>query len=305
MARWQAGLLLLFASLIWGSTFTAQHLAMEHIGPILYTGARFLLGALVVLPFALSQAGRKTRTEGWRLGGRDVLGIACTGAALFTGALLQQKGIMGTSVSNAGFLTALYVPLTPVIALAVLRQAPHWAVWPAAAACTAGAYVLAGGNLSAIREGDGWIMAGAVFWAMHVLLVGAMARRTGAPFVVASGQFFVCAALGLAWGAATETWTAAGLVAAIPTTAYAGLLSVGVGFTLQVVAQRHTPAPDAAIILSMETVFAALTGMIVLGERLGPVELGGCAMILAGALAVELLPVWLPSRGRRRAPSTP
>ena len=304
MTRWQAGLLLLVASLIWGSTFTVQHLAMEHIGPILYTGARFLLGALVVLPFALIQARRLARHDGWRLRRSDALGIAGTGTALFLGALLQQWGIMGTTVSNAGFLTALYVPLTPVLALLVLRQTPHWAVWPAAAGCTVGAYVLAGGNLTAIQSGDLWVMAGAVFWAVHVLLVGAMARRTGAPFVVASGQFFVCAVLGLAWGGMMEAWTLDGLIAAIPTTLYAGVLSVGIGFTLQVWGQRFTPAPDAAILLSMESVFAALTGMIVLGERLGPLEIGGCALILAGALAVELVPIWLPERPRRHASTT-
>jgi drug/metabolite transporter (DMT)-like permease len=293
MTRLQANLLLLVTAVIWGSTFTVQQLAMQHIGPMLYTGARFLLGALVVLPFALSQAGRLSRDEDWRLNRLDVFGLAALGTVLFFGALLQQIGIKYTTVANAGFLTALYVPLVPVLALIFLKQAPHWAVWPSAIGCTAGAYILSGGDVTAIRAGDLWVIAGALFWAVHVLLIGIMARRTGAPYVVACAQFAVCAVLGLVWGWATEPASLEILLAAMPYTFYAGVFSVGIGFTLQVVAQRHTPAPDAAIILSSETVFAAVTGVVFLGEVLGVPEITGCGLILAGVLAVELVPLWL------------
>ena len=183
----------------------------------------------------------------------------------------------------------------------MLRNAPHWAVWPAAAGCTAGAYVLAGGDITAIHAGDLWVIAGAFFWAIHVLLVGAMARRTGAPFVVASAQFFVCAVWGLTWGGISEPVSLEVVRAALPYIAYGGILSVGFGFTLQVVAQRHTPAPDAAIILSSETVFAAITGVIFLGEVLGPIDILGCALILSGVLAVELLPLLMTGRRPRVA----
>lgn len=300
MTRLQANMVLLVTAIVWGSTFTVQQLAMAHLGPIIYTGARFLLGALIVLPLAIAQRRRMMR-DGWHLSPAERGGLVLIGICLFLGALLQQIGITYTTVSNAGFLTALYVPLTPIIAVLALRQFPHWSVWPAAAGCTIGAYVLSGGELAAMRTGDLWVIAGAFFWAIHVLLVGALARRTGAPFVVACVQFFVCAALGLGWGVASEPISLAALIAAAPYIAYGGVMSVGIGFTLQVVGQQHTPAPDAAIILSSETVFAALTGMIFLGERLNAVELGGCALILAGVLAVELLPVWLSMRPARKA----
>jgi len=300
MSRLQANFVLLFAALIWGSTFTVQQLAMAHIGPMLYTGTRFLLGAFVVLPFAWKQAGRLSRAEGWRLSGVDLLGLLLTGCALFLGALLQQIGIKYTSVANAGFLTALYVPFTPLLALIFLRRAPHWAIWPAAAGCTAGAYILSGGNLTMISAGDLWVLGGSVFWAVHVLLVGAMAQRTGAPFVVAAAQFLVCSALGMAGGAMTEPVSLDILWAALPYIAYAGILSVGLGFTSQVIGQRHTPAPDAAIILSSESVFAVVTGVIFLGEVLGAADLLGCALILSGVLAVELLPLWLNGQRRRK-----
>lgn len=295
MTRLQANMVLLVTAVVWGTTFTVQQLAMAHVGPMIYTGTRFLLGALMVLPLAVVQGRRLKREAGWRLAPGDRLGLLVLGVCLFVGALLQQIGIAYTTVSNAGFLTALYVPLTPLIALVFLRQVPHWVVWPAAAGCTAGAYILAGGDIAAIRAGDLWVIAGAFFWAIHVLLVGALARRTGAPIVVACAQFFVCAALGLLWGAASEPITLAALAAAAPYIAYGGVMSVGIGFTLQVVGQAHTPAPDAAIILSSETVFAALTGMVFLGERLGALELAGCALILAGVLVVELLPARLSS----------
>lgn len=299
MTRLQANVILLLTAVVWGTTFAVQQLAMAHVGPIFYTGARFLLGGLMVLPLALHQRRRLAGETGWYLAPAERGGLIVIGICLFLGALLQQIGITYTTVSNAGFLTALYVPLTPIIAVIALRQFPHWSVWPAAAGCTVGAYVLSGGDLAAIRAGDLWVIAGAFFWAIHVLLVGALARRTGAPFVVACAQFFVCAALGLGWGAATEPVTLDALIAAAPYIAYGGVMSVGLGFTLQVVGQQHTPAPDAAIILSSETVFAALTGMIFLGERLGLAELLGCGLILVGVLAVELLPLWLAPRPAR------
>ena len=296
MTRFRANLLLLVTALIWGSTFTVQQLAMEHIGPMLYTGARFLLGALVVLPFAVWQARRLSAAEDWRLNRGDLIGLVVIGTVLFAGALLQQIGIKFTTVANAGFLTALYVPLTPIIALVVFRQFPHWSVWPAAVGCTAGAYVLSGGDIMAISAGDFWVIVGSVFWAIHVLMVGIMARRTRAPFVVATAQFTVCAVWGIAWGVATEPVSFEILRDAFPYTVYAGVFSVGIGFTLQVVAQQHTPGPDAAIILSSETVFAAMTGMIFLGEVLSVIGYLGCAMILTGVLAVELLPMAFPRR---------
>ncbi|MCB2099531.1 MAG: DMT family transporter [Rhodobacterales bacterium] len=299
MTRLQANAVLLVATMIWGATFTVQQMTAPFIGASQFTGSRFLLGALLVLPLALRQAARKRRDEGWRLTRRHGVMIGLTGVALFLGAVLQQIGIAGTTVANAGFLTGLYVPLTPLIALMVLRKPPHWAVWPAAAVCLAGVYVLSGGELAALTVGDLWVIGGALFWAIHILLVGTVAQATGAPLVVAVGQFAACAVLGLGWGLATEPVAWDLLPRALPGVLFAGLVSVGLGFTLQVVGQRHTPPADAAIILSAETVFAAITGAIVLGERLSPLELTGCAMILAGVLSVELLPLW--AKGRRRA----
>lgn len=300
MRRLHANLLLLVAALIWGVTFSVQQMAMEHIGPVLFTGLRFLLGALVVLPFAVNEMRTKRQRENWRLDRGALPWWVLTGTVLFTAALLQQFGIAATTVANAGFLTALYVPLTPILAILVLRQLPHPAIWPAAMACVGGAYLMAGGALDDVREGDAWVIAGALFWATHILLIGAMTARTGAPFVISFVQFLVCGVLGAIWGGATEPLSFADLSAAAPMLAFSGFLSVGVGFTLQVVGQRHTPAADASIILSAETVFAALAGAVLLGEHLGALEIGGGALILAGVLAVEVLPLTIAKVKARR-----
>lgn len=301
MRRLHANLLLLLAALIWGVTFSIQQMAMEHIGPILFTGIRFCMGALVVLPLALREIRTKRTREGWSLDRGALPWLAATGTVLFMASLFQQFGIALTTVANAGFLTALYVPLTPVLAMIVLRQIPHPAIWPAAAACLSGAYLMSGGVLDDIRAGDAWVILGALFWAVHILLIGAMTQRVGAPFVISCVQFTVCGVWGMVWGGVSETLTLDALIGAAPMLAFSGLLSVGVGFTLQVVGQRHTPAADASIILSAETVFAALAGAVLLGESLGVLEWSGGALILGGVLAVELLPLTVAKVRKHRA----
>ncbi len=289
MTRLQANLLLALAAMIWGSSFVVQQIGTGNLGTISFTGSRFLLGAFVVLPLALRQLRQRSR-EGYSFSCRDRLGILCTGAVLLTAAVLQQHGILRTSVTNSGFLTALYVPLVPVLGLVLLRRRVHFAIWPASIGCFVGTYILSGASEVSLAVGDLWVIASTIFWAGHVMLVGIMAGRTQAPLVVAAGQFLVCGLGGLLLGFVVEGPQAADFAGAVWGILYMGIFSVGMAFTLQVVGQRHTPAADAAIILSAETVFAALGGMIFLGERLSLFQLSGALLILAGILAVELLP---------------
>ena len=301
MRRLHANLLLLIAALIWGVTFSLQQMAMAHIGPAYFTGIRFALGAVALLPLAIWEVRKLQKQSDWKLERPHMAGMLAVGCALFLGAWLQQVGIASTTVANAGFLTALYVPLTPVLALLFLRRSPHPAIWPAAAACMGGAYLMAGGSMDVMRDGDLWVIGGALFWAIHILLVGWVSMRTGAPFLISCVQFSVCGVLGLSWGGVAEVITWDGFMGALPMIAFAGLFSTAVGFTLQVVGQRHTPAADAAVILSAETVFAVLAGAVLLGERIGALGLAGGALILAGVLAVELLPLWARKRRKARA----
>ncbi len=291
MTRLQANLLLLLTALIWGSTFVVQQVATGDLGAIVFTSARFFMGGLVVLPMACIQYARIQHTlkpitlKYW-------LGMVITGFVLFAAAVLQQIGVFHTTVANAGFLTALYVPLVPVFAFFVLKTKVHWSVWPSSVGCLAGTYIMGGAQALSLSTGDLWVISSALFWAIHVLMVGAMATRTQAPLVVAAVQFMVCSAAGLCVGIVVEQPSLADFAGAWFGIFYAGILSVGTAFTLQVVAQRCSPAPDAAIILSSETVFAALAGYIFLGQTLSIAQLTGAALILAGILMVQLLPLY-------------
>ena len=290
MNRLQANLLLTLAAMIWGSSFVVQQIGTGELGTITFTGARFLVGALVVLPFAVKQFMRVDRSER-RFQSSDWQGMVVTGCVLFIAAALQQHGILRTTVTNSGFLTALYVPLVPVLGLIVLRRKVHFSIWPASLCCFLGTYILSGAQQVDLVVGDLWVISSTVFWATHVLLVGIFASRTRAPLVVAGVQFLVSGCVGLFLGIITESPSLAQVIGAGWGICYIGIFSVGMAFTLQVVGQRFTPAADAAIILSSETVFAALGGMIFLGERLTPLQLSGGLLILTSILAVELLPM--------------
>ncbi len=303
MSRIQANLLLTFVALIWGSAFVAQNRAMADVGPLLFTGVRFLVGSLVVLPLAVIEWRRLGR-EGRPLSWSDGVHIAGLGALMMLGAVMQQIGIQFTSVTNAGFLTAVYVPLVPVLAWLLLRQVAHWSVWPAAAGCLVGAFLLSGAHELRIAVGDLWVLGSAVPWAVHVLMVGRWADRMAAPFLVASGQFAVCGLLSLGAATVMEPLRWDGLLAAAGPIVYTGVLSVGVAFTAQVVAQRYAHAADAAIILSSETLFAAAFGYVLLGERLDTNGLLGCGLMLACILLVQLTPL-VGTLRRRRILTTP
>ena len=323
MPRLQANALLLLAALIWGSAFVGQAWGMDSMGPLTFTGLRFVLGAAVVAPLAWREW-QSMVAAGHPPGGDHVRGIALLGSLLCTGVVMQQVGLMTTTVTNAGFLTALYVPLVPVLAWALekrtpgrpkcfsspsggrspqggglggalQRQAPHWTVWPAAAGCLAGTWLLTGASPQSLQVGDLWLLASAAPWAVHVLLVGQVANRLRGAYLLACGQFVVCAVIALLLGLATEPIALDGLRSAAGAIAYTGVLSVGVGFTLQVVGQRHAPASDAAIVLSSETVFAALFGAAFMGDRLGATGLAGCALILLCIVLVQTVPALKPS----------
>ena len=302
LSRLQADGLLLFVALIWGSAFVAQNWGMATVGPMTFTGVRFLIGALVVAPLAWREQ-RALRQRGLRLHRTDHARIAGLGALLCLGASLQQVGIISTTVTNAGFLTAVYVPLVPLAAWWLLRERIHPAVWPCALACLVGTWLLSGAGQVAFAPGDAWVLASVLPWTLHVLWVGRVAEKLAAPFTVACGQFVACGALALVVAVLGETIALDGLWAARGAIAYTAVVSVGIGFTAQVVGQRWTQPADAAIILSSETLFAALFGALLMGDRLGVTGWLGCGLMLAGIVAVQLLPRRAVDAGRTRAAS--
>ncbi|HEY8973270.1 MAG TPA: DMT family transporter [Burkholderiaceae bacterium] len=304
LTRARSNLILLGVSLIWASAFVAQAVAARHLGASTFTGLRFALGAAVVAPLAWREWHmlRARRREPRR---RDLAHIAGLGTLLFLGAAMQQMGMATTTVTNTGFLSALYIPLVPLLAWVASRQAPHWTTWLAAAGCVVGSWLLTGGgSLSAFRTGDWWIIASSLPWSVHVMLVGRAANRLHGAMLVACGQFIACSVLALAFGLATEPLSADGFRQALWPIAYTGVLSVGLGFTLQVVAQRHTRPADSAIVLSSETVFTAAFGAVFMGDRMGAAGLAGCALILACVLMVQLQPIvwrWFADSGSKAA----
>ncbi|MFY7865391.1 DMT family transporter [Roseateles sp.] len=291
MSRIRANLLLIFIAVIWGSAFVAQSLGMDHLGPMAFTGIRFLIGALVVAPL-MWREWQTLKTQGRPLRRVDGAKIAGLGSLLLMGAAMQQIGIVSTTVTNAGFLTALYVPLVPVLGWLLWRHLPHWSVWPGALACLVGAYLLSGAQSLTIGRGDLWVILSALPWAFHVVLIGRVADRMAAPFLVAGGQFAVCGVLALGWALFNEPISASAIQAAAGALLYTGVFSVGIAFTAQVVAQRYAHAADAAIILSSETLFAAMFGYFMMGDRLSPAGLLGCALIFTSMMLIQLIPMF-------------
>lgn len=289
MNRTRANTLLLVAALIWGTTFVAQSLGMAAVGPFTFTAVRFLMGSLVIVPLALREY-RRLRGCGVVLTRRDLASWCGLGVVLFLGVNCQQIGLMTTTVSNAGFLTALYVPLVPLLSWLLYRERLNPLIWPAVIGSLIGTFLLSGGQFSALTVGDYWVLLSTVFWGFHVLWVGRFAAKKGAPVLVALTQFLVCGVLSLVPMLAQEAVTASGLWQATPAILYGGILSVGIAYTLQVVAQSHSRPADAAILLSSELLFAAVAGAICLGEKLSSIQLIGGALIFACILAVQLLP---------------
>jgi len=285
--------LLMLTALIWGAAFVAQRIGMEHVGPFTFNGIRFALGALALQPLIWKMQQTRLR-EGGGAGmetGRLLRFGLMAGCVLFAGAALQQVGIVYTTAGKAGFITGLYVVMVPLFGLA-LKQRAGAGTWIGAVAAAAGLYLLSVNEDFTIAYGDVLELIGAVFWAGHVLLIGKLSPGMDGTDAVklAAAQFVVCSGLSLGAGLVTEPITMAGISGAAIPILYGGLMSVGVAYTLQVVAQRDADPAHAAIILSLEAVFAAVAGYFILGELLSLRALFGCGLMLGGMLLSQLKP---------------
>ena len=266
---------------------------MAGVEPFTFTGVRFLLGVCVVAPFAWRDW-REVSRRPERNARRDAKGILTLGLLLALGSTFQQIGITTTTVTNAGFLTALYVPLVPLVSWLLMRVRPHWSVWPTSVGCLVGTWLLSGAGQVSLSVGDTWVIASSLFWALHVFYVGRIADRIAAPFLVACGQFLVCGVASLLWAGLTETISLAGIRQAALPIAYTGVVSVGFAYTGQVIGQRYAAAADAAVIMSAETLFAALFGFLLMGDRLNATGLAGGALIFTCVIAVQMMPLMVP-----------
>lgn len=284
----RADLLMLLTAMIWGSAFVAQRLGMDAIGPFLYTGLRFALASLVLLPLVYWLGRRGGEHKPAPLNRGLLFGGLTMGLALSLGINLQQVGLLFTSVTNSGFITGLYVIVVPLLGL-VIGQRTGMGTWIGASLAVVGMFLLSVGEGFQVASGDWLQLAGAFVWGVHVLLVSFFASRHD-PLRLALLQFMTCAVLSLALALIFEEIQLDAIVAAGPAILYGGLFGVAVGFTLQVVAQKHAIASHAAIILSLEAVFAAIAGALLLGEALALKGYFGCALMFAGMLLAQLWP---------------
>jgi drug/metabolite transporter (DMT)-like permease len=286
--------MLLVCTMLWGFAFVAQKSAMDSMGPLTFAGVRYLLGGLLVLPLALWERRRRPTplsSSHWAL-------IIAMSLVFFIGSWLQQTGLATTTATNAGFLTGLYVFFVPLLGFLIFRSRPHPIIFAGVPLALVGIYYLNGGGLDSFNGGDGLIVISAVFWAMHVILLGHITRATGLPIFVSAVSFLFAGAVALGLAFVIETPTLQGIAAGWLEIAYAGILSTAVAFTFQAIGQQYVPPANAAIILSAESLFAAIGGALLLGDRLPPIGYAGAALIFAAIVAVEAIP---PLWSRRQA----
>ncbi len=276
---------LVLTTMLWGFAFVAQKSAMDAMGPLTFSAVRYALGGLAVLPLAIWEW-RRNRVS---IASRDWLLIAVVALAFFFGVWLQQAGLVLTTVTNGGFLTSLYVLFVPLLALGLFRHKPHKVVWIGMPLALLGIYLLNGARLDTLNFGDVLVIGSAVAWAVQVLLIGTVARRTGLPVTISVICFGATAVLSGVGAIGFEAPSLAAIGAGWIEILYTGLLSTAVGFTLQAIGQQYVPPANAAIILSAEGLFAALGGALA-GERLAVIGYAGSALIFAAIVMVEAVP---------------
>jgi drug/metabolite transporter (DMT)-like permease len=296
MTRLQANLLLLLAAALWGSGNVAQKTILADLGPFSAIGLRCLVAFLVVLPFAWRERRQLQLSSD---AGKLLAGVAVSFAAATT---LLQICYGGTSVTNAGFFVNTCSVMTPMIAWLLLRSKPSFMVFPAIALSIGGIFLMGGGVMAALSWGDGLALASAFFYALWAVLLGALLLRLPSPFFITAASFAFTALAGLTLGSlgldgADRPISLTAFAGAAPELLYLGVLSTGVAYTLQVIAQGHTTATSAMIIVSAEAIFGAIAASVILGEMLMPMGWAGAAMVTAGILLVAL-PSDYPRRKR-------
>ncbi|MEI8203294.1 MAG: DMT family transporter [Bacteroidota bacterium] len=277
-----SNLLLITAACIWGFAFVAQKQGSELLDVFTFNAIRFGLGTLVLLPLVFwirKKEGVQNMNLLWKAG------IVC-GVYLFGGAYFQQLGVSFTTAGNAGFITGLYVLIVPAAGL-FIGKSSGLSLWLGAILAVVGLYLLSVKEGFQISKGDIFVLLGAFVWAGHVLAVSHYAPKLNA-FLLASVQFGVCSVLSIFGMLLFESPSLSNITQSNIPLLYCGILSVGGAFTLQVIAQKKVHPAIASILLSLESVFAALGGWWILNEKMSLKELLGCAIMLAGIIVAQL-----------------
>ena len=281
----------LLCTFIWGTTFIAQDTGMDDIGPFTFNSVRFFVGFLAIVPLALMFEAKKLKKE-FRFDTKTFVILSfLIGLSLFLGSALQQVALLYTDVANAAFFTIFYVPMVPIIIFIFKKDFLHWSVWPSVILCLIGGYLLTNFQDATVRLGDTVVLLGALFWSTHIIFTGMIVKKYNLPLTIGAIQTLLVALFSFIIGLFSEEFVIANILNEIDSILYAGILSGGFAFVLQIYAQRNiTPAP-AAIIFSLEGVFATIAAWFLLNQILGINNLLGCFFILSGVLLSQLVPL--------------
>ena len=282
----------LLCTFIWGTTFIAQDTGMDKIGPLTFNATRFFIGFLSIIPFALLFEKKKITKEinnNKKLFCKLLFWI---GLFLFLGTYLQQTALLYTDVANAAFFTIFYVPMVPIILFFFYSKSIHWSIWPSVLFCIVGVYLLSDFTNATIRLGDTLVILCALFWSLHIIFIGNFIKNFNLPLFFGALQALVVSFFSIIFALFFETITIANILNESVSIIYAGVLSGGIAFTLQIYAQKNISSAPAAIIFSLEGVFATIAAWIILNQILGLDNIIGCTLILFGVLFSQLLPIY-------------
>ena len=279
-------------ALIWGTTFIAQDTGMDNIGPFTFNSVRFFVGFLAVSPFVFLFEKQKITDQIKSNRNQFIKLILPVGVFLFLGCIFQQVSLLYTDIANSAFFTIFYVPMVPIIIYFLFSEKLHWSIWPSVLACVTGGYFLSDLSNSSARFGDALVLIGALFWALHIIYVGKIIKQFDLPFFIALIQNLIVATLSFILVLLFEEINFSKIKLETIEILYAGVLSGGAAFALQIFGQKNISAAPAAIVMSLEGAIAAIAAWIILNQILGLYNIIGCTLILFGVLFSQLLPIY-------------
>ena len=281
---------LIFCTLIWGTTFIAQDTGMDNIGPFTFNSVRFFVGFLAVTPFVFLFEKKKINHQIKNKTKEFSKLIFPVGIFLFLGCIFQQVALLHTDVANAAFFTVFYVPLVPLLLFFMYSQKVHWSIWPSIGLCVYGVYLLSNFSDAEIMKGDALVILCSLFWAFHIIFAGKFMKVFDIPMFYAALQAIFVATLSIISAYTFEDVVLSNILLESSSIIYAGVLSGGIAFTLQMFAQKNIEEAPAAIIYSLEGVFAVIAAWIILDQILDIDNIIGCILILMAVIFSQLAP---------------
>ncbi len=280
----------LICTFIWGTTFIAQDTGMKFIGPYVFNGVRFFVGFLALVPFYLLLEKKNTYKVISKNKSKFFYLSILIGLFLFFGTVFQQVALLYTDVANAAFFTIFYVPMVPIIVFFLFKKNIHWSVWPSVILCVIGGYLLTNFHDATVRLGDTLVVIGAIFWSLHIIFIGKIIEEFNAPILIGLIQTMIVSVCSIILALLFEDFILKNILNQKVQILYAGILSGGIAFVFQIYAQKNISPAPAAIIFSLEGVFATIAAWIILSQILNLNNILGCSFILVGVLISQLLP---------------